>query len=149
MRLHLNCPSCCCWCSSAQFSIQQDGKSYFWLLGLISLSLLSLLIFSYTLSISLSFPFLPSLLSFSFSFSHKFSLILFHSQYCGRGSSVGKGFRRCNWTDVSLIPGCGIGGRKYPIHGAVVVAQLEEGSLPTPEIRGSNPDIGKVLSTNC
>ena len=31
----------------------------------------------------------------------------------------------------------------------VVVAQLVEQSLPTPEIRGSNPDIGKVLSTNC
>ena len=34
-------------------------------------------------------------------------------------------------------------------HGAVVVAQLVERSLLTPEIRGSNPDIGKVLSTNC
>ena len=32
---------------------------------------------------------------------------------------------------------------------AVVVAQLVERSLPTPEVRGSNPDIGKVLSTNC
>ena len=32
---------------------------------------------------------------------------------------------------------------------AVVVAQLVEGSLPTPEIRDSNPDISKVLSTNC
>ena len=32
---------------------------------------------------------------------------------------------------------------------AVVVAQLVERSLPTPEIRGSNPNIGKVLSTNC
>ena len=32
---------------------------------------------------------------------------------------------------------------------AVVVAQLVERSLPTPEIRGSNPDIGKILSTNC
>ena len=31
----------------------------------------------------------------------------------------------------------------------MVVAQLEERSLPTPEIRGSNPNIGKVLSTNC
>ena len=27
---------------------------------------------------------------------------------------------------------------------AVVVAQLAEQSLPTPEIRGSNPDIGKI-----
>ena len=27
---------------------------------------------------------------------------------------------------------------------AVVVAQLAERSLPTPEIRGSNPDIGKI-----
>ena len=29
-----------------------------------------------------------------------------------------------------------------------VVAQLVEQSLPTPEIRGSNPDIGKILSAN-
>ena len=28
--------------------------------------------------------------------------------------------------------------------GAVVVAQLVERSLPTPEIRGSNPDIGNI-----
>ena len=32
---------------------------------------------------------------------------------------------------------------------AVVVAQLVERLLPTPEIRGSNPDIGIILSTNC
>ena len=32
---------------------------------------------------------------------------------------------------------------------AVVVAQLVEQSLPTTEIRGSNPDIGEILSTNC
>ena len=32
---------------------------------------------------------------------------------------------------------------------AVVVAKLVERSLPTPEIRGSNPNIGKLLSTNC
>ena len=32
---------------------------------------------------------------------------------------------------------------------AVVVAQLVERSVPTPEILGSNPDIGKILSTNC
>ena len=31
----------------------------------------------------------------------------------------------------------------------MVVAQLVEGSLPTPEIRGSDPDIGKILSANC
>ena len=31
---------------------------------------------------------------------------------------------------------------------AVVVGQLVERSLPTPEIRGSNPNIGKILSTN-
>ena len=30
----------------------------------------------------------------------------------------------------------------------VVVAQLVERSLPTPEIHGSNPNIGKILSTN-
>ena len=29
------------------------------------------------------------------------------------------------------------------------VVQLVEWSLPTPEVRGSNPDIGKLLSTNC
>ena len=32
---------------------------------------------------------------------------------------------------------------------AVVVAQLVERLLPTPEIRGSNPDICKKNSTNC
>ena len=32
---------------------------------------------------------------------------------------------------------------------AVVVAQLVERALPTPEIHGSNPNIGKVLSSNC
>ena len=31
----------------------------------------------------------------------------------------------------------------------MVVAQLVERSLPTPEICGSNPDIGKVSPTNC
>ena len=31
----------------------------------------------------------------------------------------------------------------------MVVAQLVEQSLLTPEIRGSNPDIDKILSTNC
>ena len=30
---------------------------------------------------------------------------------------------------------------------AVVVAQLAEWSLPTSEIRGSNPDIGEILCT--
>ena len=29
------------------------------------------------------------------------------------------------------------------------MALLAERSLPTPEISGSNPDIGKFLSTNC
>ena len=32
---------------------------------------------------------------------------------------------------------------------AVVVAQLIERSLPTPEICGSNPNIGEISSTNC
>ena len=32
---------------------------------------------------------------------------------------------------------------------AVVVAQLLERLLPTPEICGSNPDIGEMVSTNC
>ena len=32
---------------------------------------------------------------------------------------------------------------------AVAVAQLVERSLPRPEIRGSNPDIGEILSTTC
>ena len=31
----------------------------------------------------------------------------------------------------------------------MVVAQLVEWSIPTPEIHGLNPDIGKILSTNC
>ena len=47
-----------------------------------------------------------------------------------------------------LLPGTKLG--KYlPLNGAVVVAQLVEWSLPTPEICGSNPVIGKILSTNC
>ena len=32
---------------------------------------------------------------------------------------------------------------------AVVVAQLVEWSLPTPDIRSLNPKICKILSTNC
>ena len=35
------------------------------------------------------------------------------------------------------------------LSGAVVVAQLVEWLLPTPEIRSLNPNIGKVLSTDC
>ena len=31
----------------------------------------------------------------------------------------------------------------------MIVAQLVEWLLLTPEIRSSNPDIGKLLSTNC
>ena len=31
----------------------------------------------------------------------------------------------------------------------MMAAQLVEWSLPTPEIRGSNPKTGKALSTNC
>ena len=38
---------------------------------------------------------------------------------------------------------------KSYLRGAVVVAQLVQRSLPIPEIRGSNPDIGKILSTYC
>ena len=38
---------------------------------------------------------------------------------------------------------------KIPFLRAVIVAQLIERSLLTPEIRGSNLDIGKILSTNC
>ena len=33
--------------------------------------------------------------------------------------------------------------------GALVVAQLVERSLPTPDIRNSNSNMGKVLFTNC
>ena len=32
---------------------------------------------------------------------------------------------------------------------AVVVAQLVERLLQTPEIHGSNPNFGKIVSTNC
>ena len=32
---------------------------------------------------------------------------------------------------------------------ALVVAQLVEQSLPTPEIRALNPNIDNILSTNC
>ena len=38
---------------------------------------------------------------------------------------------------------------KFLEAGAVLVAQLVEQLLPVPEIRGSNSNIGKVLSTNC
>ena len=49
------------------------------------------------------------------------------------------------------FPFAAVGGRKTnnPSRWAVVVAQLAERSLPTPEFRGLNPNIGKVLSTNC
>ena len=40
-------------------------------------------------------------------------------------------------------------GPKTSSIGAVVVAQLVERLLPTPEICGSNPDIGKTLTSNC
>ena len=40
-------------------------------------------------------------------------------------------------------------GTKIQILGEVVVAQLVEQSLPTPGIRGLNPDVGKIKSTNC
>ena len=39
--------------------------------------------------------------------------------------------------------------QRFDPFGAVVVAQLVERSLPTPENRGSNPNIAKVLSINC
>ena len=45
-------------------------------------------------------------------------------------------------------PGTSIKTMTAPI-GAVVVAQLVERSLPTSEIRGLNPDVGKSLFTNC
>ena len=35
------------------------------------------------------------------------------------------------------------------LRGAVVVAQLVEWSLLTPEIRGSDPNIDRILSTTC
>ena len=35
------------------------------------------------------------------------------------------------------------------IYKAVVVAQLVEQSPIIPEIFGSNPDVGEILSTNC
>ena len=38
---------------------------------------------------------------------------------------------------------------KHKTQREVVMAQLEERSLSTPEIRGSIPDIGKFLSGNC
>ena len=37
-------------------------------------------------------------------------------------------------------------GQTNPAVWAVVVAQLAEGSLPTPEVYGSNPDIGEILN---
>ena len=40
-------------------------------------------------------------------------------------------------------------GRRSVATRAVVVAQLVERSLLTPEIRSLNPNIGKVLPTNC
>ena len=38
---------------------------------------------------------------------------------------------------------------KHSRNGAVVVAQLVERSLPTPEVRGSNPVIGKIYIEHC
>ena len=46
--------------------------------------------------------------------------LLDRDEITGRGSSVGKWSwikvpqKRCNWTDMSLIPGCGLGGGKNP-----------------------------------
>ena len=39
--------------------------------------------------------------------------------------------------------------KNHPNFRAMVVAQLVEWLHPTPEIRGLNPVIGKILSTNC
>ena len=39
--------------------------------------------------------------------------------------------------------------KQLEVNGAVVVAQLVERFPLTPEIHGSNPNIGKILSTNC
>ena len=39
--------------------------------------------------------------------------------------------------------------KTYNYFGAMVVAQLVQQSHPIPEIRGLNPDIGKILSTYC
>ena len=50
--------------------------------------------------------------------------------------------RKKRWHDLT----CGLNYKTA--FRAVVVAQLIEQSLPTPEIRGSNPDIGKILSAN-
>ena len=42
-----------------------------------------------------------------------------------------------------------MGGGKKVLLMVGLVAQLLEQSLPTPEIRGSNLDMVKILSTNC
>ena len=51
--------------------------------------------------------------------------------------------------DGSRNPGNSNSYYKESLARAVVVAQLVKRSVPTPEIRGSNPNIGKMLSTNC
>ena len=40
-------------------------------------------------------------------------------------------------------------GQKLFLFRIVVVGKLIECSLPTPEIRGSSPGVGKIISTNC
>ena len=46
-------------------------------------------------------------------------------------------------------PSVGWKAQTKPLSWAVVVAQLVERSPPTPEIRGSNAVIGKLLSNIC
>ena len=50
---------------------------------------------------------------------------------------------------ASALPLCYNRNPNFDQTRAVVVAQLVERLLPTPEIHGSNPDIGKILFTNC
>jgi len=46
---------------------------------------------------------------------------------------------------VSRVEGSYLGHGKVVFSGAVVLAQLAKRLLPTPEIRRSNPDIGKIF----
>ena len=59
-------------------------------------------------------------------------------------------FLRLKETEVQQKTTGNLNGSQTPFFGgAVVVSQLVDRLLPTPEIGGSNPNIGKVLSTNC
>ena len=59
-------------------------------------------------------------------------------------------FLRLKEAEVQQKTTGNLNGSQTPFFGGtVVVSQLVDRSLPTPDISGLNPKIGKVLYTNC